>query len=325
MMERVRLFELFSILLGVLIILVGLGVWGGISAQRWEYTRQRQARDLLQKGWQFHRQWTLVGTIRWSLRTPNGGWVEQVGEIIQTGTGLAVRSDGRELLCAFSGCQVARTDMPVKVAPLGQRRYRPDLDRWALLLRNYAIRSEGITRIGDRLYRAIKLVPHHPTAYARRLLLDPETGMVVGQAVLDKDGTPLSMWEWLKVKEKVPNRFTLPRTDAIGVAPKTLFKALPQGFVAEGEVESRCKCCDCGMTAQLIHCTDGVTEISVYLLDEAHKHRGCPYCHIPAEPKERQLGALAVVVVPKPHPVAVVGEVPLETARKLAQAMASAP
>ncbi len=277
--------------------------------------QQRQAWQLVERALRFHERWTVTGEIRWGVRETDGGWRERAATLTLNGQKLTVRAGDEQLVCSMAGCRVARKDIPVKIAPVSGVRYEGLPDRLTLLRRNYWAVPEGMTVVAGYVGQTVRLLPRHAGVYQRRLAINLKTGMVLWQEVVDHDGTVLSRMEWKRVQYRKRAQFVSPIALVKGLTKggllsKPLTEGLLKGFVAESELSSRCECCACGTTVKAMRCTDGATELAVYLLDDAHKEHGCPYCRIPeGKPRYAQIGATTIVVVCEPHPLVIVGEV----------------
>jgi negative regulator of sigma E activity len=309
----------FAIASGILALVVLAGWW-------WQgQIRQREAWDLVHKALRFQERWLVTGQVRWAFRDIQGRWVERQGRISLAGQTLQVHGQGAELVCRLAGCQLVTKGMTsLRIVPVSAQRLPHAPDRWSLLRRSYRARLGEASEVAGRFVQWVQLAPRSPNAFARRLAIEPKTGMVLAQEVLDCDGTVLSRWEWVKVSGKHRSHFRLPtsRQENEGLR-KGISQWRVDGFVPVQRVTARCECCSCGMTMQIIHATDGMADVAIYLPTGTPQEHGCPCCQFPqGAPRATRLGAMTVVVISVPRPIVVIGDAPSETLLRLAQQIA---
>ncbi|MFA0751245.1 MAG: hypothetical protein SLRJCFUN_001648 [Candidatus Fervidibacter sp.] len=305
----------FAIASGILAFLVLAGWW-------WQgQVRQGEAWGLVRKALQFQQEWVVTGQARWAFRDMQGRWVERQGRISFSGQTLQVHGQGAELVCHLAGCQVvAKGTAFLRVMPVSVQRLSHVPDRWTLLRRSYRAKLEEAAEVAGRLVQWVRLTPRSQNAFARRLAIEPKTGMVLAQEILDRDGTVLSRWEWTRVEALRRCHFQLPRSRdrEQGTRERQM-----NGFVPVQRLKVRCACCSCGMTMHVIHATDGVADVAVYLPEGTTKEHACPYCRLPQGLSRcTRLGAMTIVVLTRPRPVVVIGDAPPETLLKIAQPFA---
>lgn len=304
----------FAIASGILAFLVLVGWW-------WQgQVRQGEAWGLVRKALQFQQRWVVTGQARWAFCDMQGRWVERQGRISLSGQTFQVHGQGAELVCHLAGCQViAKGTASLRVMPVSVQRLSHVPDRWTLSRRFYRARLEEAAEVAGRLVQWVRLTPRSQNAFARRLAIDPKTGMVLAQEILERDGTVLSRWEWTRVDALRRCHFQLPlsrgqRTEGAEQEGQI------GGFVPIQKMTIRCACCPCGMTMQAFHVTDGVADVAIYLPEGTAKEHGCPYCRLPQGISRcTRLGAVTVVVLTRPRPIVVIGDAPPETLLKIAQ------
>lgn len=304
----------FALASAVLALLVAAGWWGQVQRNR------AAAWALVHKALEFHRRWVAGGAVQWSVRLPDGRWLTQTAQISLTRRALQVRAAGVDLICQLPECRVAvRAPSQLHVAAEEANQLLNAARRWALLRCNYRAELAGTISVAGRFCQLVRLIPRRREAFERRFAIDPETGMILRQEVIDRDGTVLSSVQWRKVQEQrrqphpavaASQRVTrLPRWAA----------TLPYGFVVAQVLRSRCTCCPCGMAAQVIHATDGAADVAIYLLEHPQRQRGCPYCRLPRRtPYYTRIGALTTVAVGEPQPIVVIGDAPAHTLMAIA-------
>jgi len=226
---------------------------------------------------------------------------------------------GHRVDCEHAGDRLMRLDPAARFAQRAQAGVAG-----AQLEDHYAIEFDGSERVANHEGRRIRIVPRDRYRYGMKVVLDEASSLLLKSETTDGAGRVLERFQFVDLRIGGP----VPVEELAGEAPGAASAAhtatqepapfawsvawLPEGFVATGR-EARSAPAG-GAPVEVQSYTDGLAVFAVFVERAAER---------PSRAGQAARGATVSYVVPRgeEHLVTVVGEIPVETAQLIANAV----
>ena len=227
---------------------------------------------------------------------------------------------GHRVDCEHAGDRLMRLDPAARFAQRAQTAVAG-----AQLADHYAIEFDGAERVANHQGLRIRIVPRDPYRYGMNVVLDEASSLLLKSETTDGAGRVLERFQFVDVRIGGPVATAELAPETPGAQHATEHAAadepppfawtvawLPEGFVATGR-EARSAPAG-GPAIEMQSYTDGLAVFAVFVERAAER---------PQRAGQASRGATVSYVVPRgeDHLVTVVGEIPVETAQLIANAV----
>lgn len=190
----------------------------------------------------------------------------------------------------------------------------------------YAIENEGPERVASRMGQRLRIMPRDPYRYGMIMVLDDESALLLKSETVDGIGRVLERFQFVELHvgeagsdaDVGAARIEEAHLDEPASAEAPIFdwtvSWLPRGFVRSAEVRHQPPTPMAAGPVEIRTYTDGLAVFSIFVENTVRD---------PSGPGVASRGATVSYVVPRGrgHLVTVVGEIPVQTAQLIANAV----